>query len=101
MCQGAVKVRECVCAFWEVYGGWLVAENGPGSFKHELVVKMGDLHVAIGGVIDPVGVDTVRGKIREIVGLQRMHLMQFEFCLDEFNRYLSGLRLLDVVLRET
>ena len=47
MCQGAVKVRECVCAFWEVYGGWLVAENGPGSFKHELVVKMGDLHVAI------------------------------------------------------
>ena len=29
MCQGAVKVRECVCAFWEVYGGWLVAENGP------------------------------------------------------------------------
>jgi hypothetical protein len=101
MCQGGVKVRECVCAFWEVYGGWLVAENGPGSFKHELVVKMGDLHGDLEAGIDSVPVDTVRGKIREIVGLQRMHLMQFEFCLDEFNRYLAALLLLDVVLRET
>ena len=49
MCQGVVKVRECVYEFWGVYGGWLVAEHGPGSFNHELVVKMGDLHGAIGG----------------------------------------------------
>ena len=77
-----------------------MSEQGSDSFKHDLVVKMGDFHVDLEAGIDSVAVDTVRGKIREIVGLQRMHLMQFEFFLDEFNRYLSGLRLLDVVLRE-
>ena len=71
--------------------------NGTGSFKYELVVKMGDLHGDIGAGIDSVVVDTVCGKIQEIVSLQRMHIMQFEFCLDEFNRYLTALQLLGVV----
>ncbi len=92
-----------VCGFWWVNGRRLESENGPGTFKYELVQKMGDLHGDIVGLMDQVCGEegTIRGKIQEIVRLQRRHLMQFEFCLDEFNRYLSALQLLDVMLCKT
>ena len=92
-----------VCEFWYTYGTRLESENGPDTFKYELVQKMGDLHADIVAVavIDQVigGLGPLRGKIQDIVSLQRRHIMQFEFCLDDFNRYLTTLQLLDVVLQ--
>jgi hypothetical protein len=91
--------------FWRVHGTRLEGENGPDTFKHELVQKMGGLDGEIVGLIDRVsggvGVDVVRWRMGEILSLQRMHLIQFEFCVDEFNGYLSALRLLDVMLCKT
>ena len=85
-----------VCEFWRTYGTRLESENGPDSFKHELVQKMGDLHADISRCRRrPV---TLRGKMQDVVSLQRRHIMQFEFCLDEFNRYLAALQLLGAVL---
>ena len=75
-----------VYEFWYTYGRRLESENGPGTFKYELVQKMGELHADIVNVIDQlsarqeldsVAVDTVRGKIRDIVSLQSMHIIQF------------------------
>jgi hypothetical protein len=86
--------------FWHTHGSRLVADHGPGSFKYELVVKMSRLHADILGVIDAATVDVVRGKLQDIVSLQSRHMIQFDCCLDDFNRYLTALRLLDVVLRE-
>jgi len=88
-----------VCGFWRVNGVRLESENGADTFKYELVQKMGVLHGDIVGEMEQVRGEggTIRGKIQEILSLQRRHLMQFEFCLDEFNRYLSALRLLDVL----
>lgn len=90
-----------VYEFWRDNGGWLEAENGAGTFKYELVQKMGALHGDIVGEMVKVRGEegTMRGKMQEILSLQRRHLIQFEFCLDEFNRYLSALRLLDVLLQ--
>lgn len=89
-----------VCWFWRANGVRLEAENGPGTFKHELVQKMGVLHGDIVGAMVKVRGEggTMRGNVQDILSLQRRHLMQFEFCVDEFNRYLSALRLLDVML---
>lgn len=93
------KVRE----FWHLYGTRLESENGPGTFMYELVQKMSALHAGIaietGEQCISVGLGQLRGKMQDIVSLQRRHIMQFEFCLDEFNRYLAALRLMDVVLR--
>jgi hypothetical protein len=93
------KVRE----FWHVYGTRLESENGPGTFMYELVQKMSALHADIaietGELCISVGSGQLRGKIQDIVSLQRRHIMQFELCLDEFNRYLTALQVLDVVLR--
>ena len=84
----------------------LQAEHGPDTFKYELVQKMGALHANIAAVIDKpnileqynsVGAGQFRRKIQDIVSLQRRHIMQFECCLDEFNRYLTALRVLDVL----
>lgn len=88
-----------VYGFWCTYGRRLESENGVGSFKYELVQKMGDLHVDVVGVRDKgsVGSGELLRKIQEVVSLQRRHMMQFEFCLDEFNRYLTGLGLLVVL----
>ncbi len=85
--------------FWRENGRWLEAENGAGTFKYELVQTMGALHRDIVGEMEQVRGEegTMRGKVVEILSLQRRHLIQFEFCVDEFNRYLSALRLLDVL----
>ena len=90
-----------VCGFWRENGGWLEAENGVGTFKYELVQKMGALHGDIVGEMEQVSREEgmIRGKMQEILSLQRRHLIQFEFCVDEFNRYLRALRLLDVLLQ--
>ena len=92
-----------VYEFWRVNGGRLEAENGAGTFKYELVQKMGVLHGDIVGEMEQVRGEegTIRWKVGEILSLQRRHLIQFEFCLDELNRYLSALRLLDVMLCKT
>ena len=90
-----------VYEFWRVNGRWLEAENGAGTFNYELVQKMGALHGDIVGEMEHVRGEegTIRWKVGEILSLQRRHLIQFEFCLDEFNAYLSALRLLDVLLQ--
>ena len=91
------RLRETLYNFWYTHGVQLESENGPDTFKHELVQKMGDLHADISRYRRrPV---TLRGKIQDVVSLQRRHIMQFEFRLDEFNRYLAGLQLLGVVLQ--
>ena len=41
----------------------------------------------------------VRARIRDILGEQRMCMIQFEWCVDEFNRYLGAARLLDAILQ--
>ena len=90
-----------VYEFWRVNGVRLEAENGAGTFKYELVQTMGALHGDIVGEMEHVRGEegTIRWKVGEILSLQRRHLIQFEFCLDEFNRYLRALRLLDVLLQ--
>ena len=99
-----------VTDFWCTHGKRLEEENGPDTFNYELVRKMGALHVDVVGVrekvidreeCDSVGVGPLHRKIQDVVGLQRRHIMQFEFCLDEFNRYLTALGLLGVVLCKT
>ena len=100
-----------VYEFWWAHGMRLESENGSDTFKYELVQKMGVLHGDIVGETEqvsgegerraPVGVDTMRGKIGDIVSFQRRHIVQFEFCVDEFNQYLTALRLLDVMLFKT
>ena len=93
--------------FWHTHGMLLESANGPGTFKYDLVQKMGELHAELLSVTDtifreprhPVGLHPLRAKIQDIVTLQSRHIMQFECCLDEFNRYLTALRLLDVLLQ--
>ena len=89
-----------VHVFWNTHGRRLESEHGPGTFAYELVVKMGELHACTLAVPDQVLVDLDRlhRKIQDIMSLQRRHIIQFEFCLDDFNRYLTALELLDVLL---
>lgn len=90
-----------VHVFWNTYGRCLEAEHGPGTFAYELVVKMAELHACILAVPDQVLVDwdLLHRKIQDIMSLQRRHIIQFEFCLDDFNRYMTVLGQLDVLLR--
>ena len=82
--------------FWSTYGAGLQSENGHGTFKYECVEKMARLHrdiaLAMNGAI-------IHGKILDILGEQKNHMIQFECCLDAFNDYLGALRLLDVMFR--
>ena len=82
--------------FWQSYGAGLQSENGPGAFKHDIVVKMGELHEYITEERDQA---IVHRKILDILGEQRRHIIQFESCLDAFNRYLGALRLLDTCIQ--
>jgi hypothetical protein len=84
-----------VHTFWQSHGVGLQSENGPGSFKHDIVVKMGELHQYIAEERDTA---IVHRKILDILGEQGMHVIQFQSCLDEFNRYLGALRLLDTCI---
>ena len=86
--------------FWYTYGAQLQSENGVGSFKYEFVQKMLQLHQDIVAVTDKLitrqqsdstSLDNLQMKIGDILSLQRLHITQFEFCLDEFNRYLVSL----------
>ena len=90
------KVNRTVCTFWETYGVGLQSESGPGTFKYSMVVKMGELHEYIADQRDK---DTVHRKILDIVGEQTRHMIQFQSCLDEFNRYLGALRALDMCMQ--
>ena len=86
------KVR----TFWETYGAALQAENRPGTFKHDIVVKMGELYQYIADGQDKA---IVHRKILDILGEQRMHMIQFQSCIDAFNRYLGALSLLDTMIQ--
>ncbi len=86
-----------VLVFWETYGAGLKAEEkGDGTFKHSLVQRMGGLYEDLTGGRDTAD---IHRKILDILGEQRMYMMQFEDCLDEFNRYLSALSLLDAIMQ--
>ena len=103
----ATQTNACcrVHHFWQVHGGQLQAENGPGTFKHDLVQQMLHLHPDIVAGMDTLttgrhsGSARLEKKIGDILSLQRRHITQFEFCLDEFNRYLAALRLVEVGLK--
>ena len=98
--QNMELVYSKVYVFWNTYGRRLESEHGPDTFAYELVVKMRELNAYILAVPDQVLVDWDRlhRKIQDIMSLQRRHIIQFEFCLDDFNRYLTALELLDVLL---
>jgi hypothetical protein len=83
-----------ICNFWKTYGTRLQEENRHGTFKNDIVVKMGQLHQYILDK-DP----NIHMGILEILGEQKMYLIQFTHCLDAFNDYLCMLRLLDVMFR--
>ena len=87
------KAYRRVRAFWEEHGAGLREENGPGTRKYDFVRKMGGLHEDIGEGTEK---GIVHARIRDILGEQRMCMIQFECCVDEFNRYLAALRLLSL-----
>ena len=41
----------------------------------------------------------IHGKILDVLREQKMYIIQFNSCIDEFNDYLCALRLLDVIFR--
>ena len=84
---------QTVQSFWEKYGEALERENGAGSFNHSLVVKMKELYQNIQSGKE------VQRKIRDILGEQRSHVIQFQSCVDAFNRYLKALSLLDTMIQ--
>ena len=85
-----------VRVFWETYGEGLKTENGGETFNHDFVQKMGGLYEHIAAGTEKA---IVHRRILDIVGEQRMYMIQFESCLDEFNRYLAALRLLDTIMQ--
>ena len=86
------EVHHTVHTFWNTHGAGLQSQNGPGTFKHNIVVKMDELYQYIAEERDAA---IVHSTILDILGEQRKHMIQFQSCLDEFNRYLTALRLLD------
>jgi hypothetical protein len=85
-----------VSHFWTTYGAGLQSENGHGTFKYEFVEKMGHLHQDITLAMNRA---IIHGKILDILGEQKKHMIQFECCLDAYNDYLGALSLLDVMFR--
>lgn len=83
-----------VRTFWETYGAGIQAENEPGTFKHNFVQEMGGLHEDMTCGREQ---GIVHRRILDILGEQKMCMIQFESCLDEFNMYLTALRLLDTI----
>jgi hypothetical protein len=88
-------VYQTVCDFWQTYGDVLQQVNGPDTFKYALVQKMKQMHED-----NVAGSDgsVIHRKILDILGEQRISMIQFESCLTEFNRYLEVLRLLDTFI---
>jgi hypothetical protein len=91
MTERTKTAQQTVCDFWQTYGVAIQEENGPGSFKHAFVREMMRLHDA---VTDGVHGAVIDRTMRDILAQQQTHMIQFESCLDEFNRYLAALRLL-------
>ncbi len=84
-----------VSDFWQTRGVVLEQENGPSTFKYGFVDEMKQLHEDIAGGRDKA---IIQRKILDILAQQRTSMIQFESCLDEFNRYLAALRLLDTFM---
>ena len=96
--------------FWRSYGEELQENNGPSTFKYDLVQKMRQLHPDIAAVMDTMvsiqhkaadsaSLDNLQKKIGDILQLPRMHIMQFEGVRqDEFNRYITALALIHSIL---
>ena len=93
--EGEENAYRTVRVFWETYGAGLKTENGGETFKHDFVQKMGGLYEHIAAGTEKA---IVHRRILDIGGEQRMYMIQFESCLDEFNRYLAALRLLDTIM---
>jgi hypothetical protein len=90
------NAHRTVCTFLETYGATLQAENRHGTFKHDFVVKMGELHqYAAEGREKTI----VHRKILDILGEQKRHMIQFQSCVNAFNRYLGALSLLDTMIQ--
>ena len=87
------KVRH----FWTTYGTRLQSENRQGTFKYDIVEKMRHLHQELSLSSDALII--IHGKILDVLREQKMYIIQFNFCIDEFNDYLCALRLLDVIIR--
>ena len=89
-------VYERVCNFWQTYGVVLAGENGGGTLKSAFVWKMKELDEDMRA---GKGWDIIRRRVLDILGEQRLCMIQFECCLDEFNTYLDALRVLDTLLQ--
>ena len=86
-----------VRTFWESYGAGLLTEHGPGTFKHDCVQQqMCGLYEGMAAGMEQ---GMVHGKTLDILREQKMSMIQFESCLDEFNRYLTALKLLDTMMQ--
>jgi hypothetical protein len=86
--RSASQVRD----FWHRHALHLQQNNPPSSFKHDFVCDMQALDADItAGSHEAV----MHRRVRDILWKQRAFLIQFEFCLDEFNKYLAALRLVD------
>jgi hypothetical protein len=90
-------VYERIRGFWLRNGVAIGDENREGgSFKSGFVERMKELHGDMSGGRDQ---DIIHRRILEILGEQRLHMIQFECCLDEFNGYLGALRVLDTMMQ--
>jgi hypothetical protein len=95
------KVRH----FWTTYGARLQSENRQGTFKYDIVEKMRHLHQELSLSSDASSnassdaLIIIHGKILDVLREQKMYIIQFYFCIDEFNDYLCALRLLDMIIR--
>jgi hypothetical protein len=89
------------CHFWTTYGARLQSENRQGTFKYDIVEKMRHLHQELSLSSDASSdvLIIIHGKILDVLREQKMYIIQFYFCIDEFNDYLCALRLLDVIFR--
>ena len=90
------EVYERVRGFWVRNGVKIAQEIGGGSFKAGFVEMMKELHGDMSGGRDE---DIIHRRILEILGEQRLYMIQFECCLDEFNGYLGALRVLDTMMQ--
>ena len=88
-------VYQTVRYFWQTYGVVLAGKNGGGRFKYAFVERMKELDEDISAGMHK---DILHRRIRVILAEQRLYMIQFESCLDEFNTYLAALRLLDTII---
>jgi hypothetical protein len=87
---------QTVAAFWPTHGNALQRDYGHCIVKHGFVERIKELHHAIAGGADDA---LTHPNIRGILAEQRAFMIQFETCLDEFNAYLTALRLMDACIQ--